>query len=263
MMIRLDFGGGSQIAARAIRVRGQAGPDTAIIAECGPHLPFRDSSADELFVGRALNARTDIAETLDELWRISRPGALIHLRLPHASSALAVTRHPRTQPMFTLGTFNFYDPNVKPTGERSPVAFSVERARLHLAGARGDDSGLALARGPLAQFIEKLANGSRGSQYRFERWFAGLFGGFEEFSVVLAAVKPQERRADIMTRAQPAGAADPSTLRVTSDVTHEAANIEPDPDDLAPEVSPSDGPTGSSLPQQPFVSGTFGSGTDS
>jgi hypothetical protein len=54
---------------------------------------------------------------------------------------------------------------------------------------------LALARGPLSRFIEKLANGSRGSQYRFERWFAPLFGGFEEFDVVLSVVKERERRS--------------------------------------------------------------------
>lgn len=262
MMVRLDFGDAAHTAARSLRVRPQKAAGVAIVAECGPHLPFKDGSIDELFVGGAIARRTDIADTLDELWRISRPGALIHLRMPHASSALAVTRDPRAQPMFTLGTFNHYDPNFSAEGADSHTAFTVERARLHLAGARGDDSGLALARGPLAQFIEKLANGSRGAQYRFERWFAGLFGGFEEFSVVLAAVKPQERRSAIMSRVQPAGATDPSTLHVTSDVAHEAANTEPDAQELTPDAPPSDGPTGSSLPQQPFVSGTFGSGTD-
>ncbi|MBF6599296.1 MAG: hypothetical protein IVW36_02160 [Dehalococcoidia bacterium] len=262
MMVRLDFGGRASTAARALRVRPRREPGVAIIAECGPRLPFKDGSIDELFVDRAIAARDDIAATLDELWRVSRPGALIHLRLPHASSVLAVTRDPRARPMFTLGTFNYYDPNFRRRDAPLATTFSVERARLHLAGARGDDSGLALARGPLARFIEKLANGSRGSQYRFERWFAALFGGFEEFSVVLAAVKPQVRPSATMGRVRPAGAADPSTLHVTSDIAHEAANVEPAPDDLAPELPPSEGPTGSSLPQRPFVSGTSGGGTD-
>jgi hypothetical protein len=170
-----------------------AAPGVAIVAEAGPRLPFRDGSIDELFVGRAIAWRGDIAETLDELWRVGKPGALIHLTLPHASSSMALSRDPRPRPMLTLNTFNFYDPRTKPA-DAPPTAFAIERARLRVAGQRGADTGLALARGPFAGFIEKLANGSRGSQYRFERWFANVIG-FEEFDVVLSVVKPEQRRA--------------------------------------------------------------------
>ncbi len=112
--------------------------------------------------------------------------------------------------MLTLNTFNHYDPRTKPA-DAPETAFVIERARLRVAGFRGDDAGLALARGPFAQIIEKLANGSRGSQYRFERWFAALIGGFEEFDVVLSVVKERGPIQDadhapahaIETRAQP------------------------------------------------------------
>lgn len=189
MMIRLDFSGRAKRAARALRVAPAVAAGVAILAEAGPRLPFSDGSVDEIFVGRSIAYRTDLAETLDELWRVSKPGALIHLTLPHASSTVAASRDARRRPLLTLNTFNYYDPRTKPA-DAPQTSFSVERSRLRVAGMRGDDTGLALARGPFAQFIEKLANGSRGSQYRFERWFAGLIGGFEEFDVVLAAVKP-------------------------------------------------------------------------
>jgi len=190
MMIRLDFSGRVTKAARALRVAPAQAPGVAIIAEAGPRLPFLEASIDEVFVGRAVAYREDVAATLDELWRISKPGALIHLTLPHASSTIATSRDARPRPQLTLNTFNYYDPRTKPTGAPA-TSFSVERARLRVAGLRGDDTGLALARGPFAQFIEKVANSSRGSQYRFERWFAGIIGGFEEFDVVLAAVKAE------------------------------------------------------------------------
>jgi hypothetical protein len=193
MMVRLDFSGGAANAARALRVARSRGSGVAFVAEAGPHLPFQDGSVDELFVGRAVAWRGDIAETLDELWRVGKPGALIHLTLPHASSSLALSRDPRPRPLLTLNTFNYYDPRSKPP-DAPPTAFSVERARLRVAGQRGADTGLALARGPFATFVEKLANGSRGSQYRFERWFANVIG-FEEFDVVLSVVKPAQRRA--------------------------------------------------------------------
>lgn len=225
MMMRLDFTGRAKKAARAFRVAPRPGPGVSFAAEAGPLLPFRDRSIDELFVGRSIAYRADIAATLDELWRISKPGALIHLTLPHASSAIAASREPRLAPMLTLNTFNYYDPRTKPAGGPA-TTFVIERARLRVAGQRGDDAGLALARGPLAQFIEKLANGSRGSQYRFERWFAGIIGGFEEFDVVLSVVK-DTRRAVV------GAIADAAALRVTSDVAHEAAVVEPELDVVA------------------------------
>jgi|GEM_PF-1200543 len=245
MMVRLDFGGRAKKAARALRVGPRPEPGMAFVAEAGPHLPFRDGSVDELFVGRAIAYRDDVAATLDELWRISKPGALIHLTLPHASSTIAVSRDARPRPLLTLNTFNYYDPRLKPP-DAPPTTFTVERARLRVAGQRGDDTGLALARGPFAQLVEKLANGSRGSQYRFERWFAGLIGGFEEFDVVLAAVKQEPR-------AQPAHATvpDTSSLRATSDVEHEAAAVEPQIDDVSPNIDLPE-----SLPARPLGGGS-------
>lgn len=244
MMVRLDFSGRAKQAARALRVAARPAPGVALVADAGPHLPFRDGSIDELFIGRAAAYREDIAATLDELWRVSKPGALIHLTLPHASSTIAVSRDARARPLLTLNTFNYYDPRLKPP-DAPATSFTVERARLRVAGQRGDDTGLALARGPFAQIIEKLANGSRGSQYRFERWFAGLIGGFEEFDVVLAAVKPEPR-----SRPAHATVSDASTLRATSDVEHEAAAVEPQIDDVSPNIDLPE-----SLPARPLGSG--------
>jgi hypothetical protein len=193
-MVRLDFDGRARHASRTMRVTAFAAPGVTLVAQAGSHMPFQDGSVDELFLGRTIMCRDDIAATLDEIWRVCKPGALIHATLPHASSTIAASRDAKTRPPLTLNTFNYYDPRSKPWDAPSPTAFSIERAHLRVAGQRGDDSGLALARGPLAQLIEKLANGSRGSQYRFERWFTGLFGGFEEFDVVLSAAKPVAAR---------------------------------------------------------------------
>ncbi len=255
MMVRIDFSGRAKKAARELRVSAHRGPGVAFMAEAGPNLPLRDGSIDELFVGRTIAWRDDIAATLDELWRVSKPGALIHLTLPHASSTLAMTRDPRPRAALTLNTFNYYDPRTKPA-DAPATTFSIERARLRVAGQRESDTGLALARGPFAQFVEKLANGSRGSQYRFERWFANLIGGFEEFDVVLSVVKPAEQRrtTGAMQSREPA-VADPTELRVTSDVVHEAAAVDAEAGELLPNAAPS------ALPSEggpPYVTRPFG-----
>jgi hypothetical protein len=196
----------------------------AIVAEPGPHLPLKASSVDELFVGRMIAWRSDIAATLDELWRVSKPGALIHLTLPHASSVISASRDANPRPLLTLNTFNYYDPRLKPW-DAPATAFAIERARLRVAGQRADDTGLALARGPFAQFIEKLANGSRGSQYRFERWFANLIGGFEEFDVVLAVVKDVERKHPTRLAREISGL--PASARTTAPARDEPASADP------------------------------------
>ena len=201
MMLRVDMTGQATAAVRALRVRPSAERGVELVAEPGPRLPFRDHSVDEIFAGGTVAWRQDIAETLDEFWRVCKPGALVHLTLPHASSIIALSRDARPRPLLTLNTFNHYDPRTRPAdGPRA--SFAIERAHLRVAGKRGPDAGLALARGPFARFIEKVANGSRGSQYRFERWLSGLVA-FEEFDVVLSVVKP----ADIArTAAHSAGA---------------------------------------------------------
>lgn len=260
MMIRLDFSTRTKPGGRTLRVAPQPGDGVTLLAEPGPRLPFRDASVDEVFGGRAFAWRQDIAETLEELWRVCKPGALIHLTLPHASSVLALSRDPRPRPALTLNTFNYYDPRTKPS-DGPAAAFALERATLRIAGQRAQDAGLALARGPFAAFIEKLANGSRGSQYRFERWLSGIVA-FEEFDVVLAVVKHVEKQhprqlaremageprrtvSSPLRAEEPAGAADATDLRVTSDVAHEAANVEPD---LLPERQPNAAPVDTGAP---------------
>ncbi len=187
-MVRLDFSGMAS-GLGAIQVGEGQREGLNLRARLGPALPFRDGSVDEVFLDDGLAHVSDFVCTLEELWRVCLPGALIHLRLPHASSAWAVSRDPRHPNRYTLETFNYFDPRFKDAHCPTPATFRVEQAELRVTGARGDPSGLALARGPLARTIERFANRNRGMQYRAERWFAGLFGGFEEMSVVLAVEK--------------------------------------------------------------------------
>jgi SAM-dependent methyltransferase len=187
VIVRLDFGGEAK-RAHALRLAQERGPGVAIVARLGDRLPFRDSSVDEIFLDHALAHAEDFLSTIEECWRVSRRGALIHVRLPHASSSWGVSRDPRHFQHFTLETFNYFDPRLQ--GAASCVAttakFRVEHARLYLRGGRRNGAGPG---GGAAKIVEGVANRSRGMQYRWERWFAPLFGGFEEFYVVLSTIK--------------------------------------------------------------------------
>ena len=188
MIIRLDFGGAAK-RAHTIRIGPRPAPGVQIETELSPNLPFKDSTVDEIFLDHTLAHADDFLGIMEELWRISRPSTIIHVRLPHGSSSWAVSRDPRHGRSYTLETFNYFDPRFNRSGCKSRARFRVEHARLYLTGARRDDRGLALARGMFSGIIDGLVNRNRGMQYRAERWFAPLVGGFEEFYVVLSTIK--------------------------------------------------------------------------
>ncbi len=191
MIVRLDFGG-EATRARSLRLgRSGEGRDRGVdvVAPLSARLPFQDNTADEIFLDHALAHTDDFLNIMEELWRISKPSTIIHARLPHGSSTWSVSRDPRHGRAYTLETFNYFDPRFNDTECTSHARFRLEHARLYLTGARGAASGLALVRGVFGNIIEGLVNQDRGMQYRSERWFAPLVGGFEEFYVVLSAVK--------------------------------------------------------------------------
>lgn len=188
MIVRLDFGGEVR-RQRTLRLAPSPGPDVRILASLGPHLPFRDNSVDEIFLDRVLAHTEEFLGTMEEIWRVSKPGTIIHVRLPHTSSAWALSRDPLHSQHFTLETFNYFDPRFQNPACKSPASFRVEHARLYLTGPRRNARGLALARGAFARIVEEFVNQDRGMQYRWERWFFPLVGGFEEFYVVLSALK--------------------------------------------------------------------------
>jgi SAM-dependent methyltransferase len=188
VIVRLDFGGEAR-RARALRLSAACAPGTHIAAPLTSSLPFRDNSVDEVFLDHALAHADDFLGIMEELWRIGKPGTLVHARLPHASSAWALSRDPRHARHWTLETFNYFDPRFRTAACASHAAFRVEHARLYLTGARGNARGLTLARGAFARVLDGFVNQNRGMQYRWERWFAPLVGGFEEFYVVLSVIK--------------------------------------------------------------------------
>jgi SAM-dependent methyltransferase len=188
MIVRLDFGGEAR-RGRCLRVAERPAAGVRIVAKLSPDLPFRSNSVDEIFLDHVLAHTENFPAIMEELWRVSKPGTLVHLRLPHTSSSWALSRDPRHGAHYTLETFNYFDPRFKDPKCASPASFQVEHARLYLTGARRGARGLALARGAFARILEGLVNQDRGMQYRWERWFAPFVGGFEEFYVVLSAVK--------------------------------------------------------------------------
>ena len=190
--MRLDLGEGRK-HPESLRLEPRRGLKTDLQCALEAGLPLGDSVADEVYTGSALAHTADFVEALEEVWRVCRPGALVHIRLPHATSAWAASRDPRHQRLYTIETFEYFDPRRR--DERCPTraSYVIEESRLYLTARNRPERGRGLARGSISRLFESVANRSRGMQYRWERWLGHLVG-FEEMSVVLSVVK--ERRPE-------------------------------------------------------------------
>ena len=51
----------------------------------GPHLPFRDDSFDEVYASHVVEHAGSVVSFLNEIHRVARPGALVHIVTPHYS----------------------------------------------------------------------------------------------------------------------------------------------------------------------------------
>ena len=189
-IVRLDLGEGSK-HPQCLRLERCRGPETDLLADLGEGLPLADSVVDELYSEHALAHVDDFVGAMEEVWRVCKPGALVHVRLPHATSVWAASRDPRHQRLYTIETFEYFDPRHR--NERCPTraSYAIEESRLYLTARAAPERGRGLARGTVSRLFEAAANRSRGMQYRWERWLGHLVG-FEEMYVLLSVVK--ERR---------------------------------------------------------------------
>src|SRR3989338_33911 len=69
--------------------------DADVKADCFQVLPFRNNSFDALRLSHVFEHTDQPIEFLRELWRVSRPGALIEIIVPHFNASCAFVEPPR------------------------------------------------------------------------------------------------------------------------------------------------------------------------
>jgi SAM-dependent methyltransferase len=202
-IVKLDLGEG-QKQPESLRLGPRRGAVTDLLAELDAGLPLANSVVDEVFADDALAHVQDFVGAMEEVWRVCKPGALVHVRLPHATSVWAASRDPRHQRLYTIETFEYFDPRRR--NERCPTraAYVVEESRLYLTARGAPERGRGLARGTVSRLFEAAANRSRGMQYRWERWLGQLVG-FEEMYVLLTVVKERPETAPSSGSTRPRG----------------------------------------------------------
>jgi hypothetical protein len=133
------------------------------IVDLSKDWPWTDSSVDEVLAYSVFEHLPDKRHTMNELWRVMKPGALARLQLPHATKGDGGHCDPTHCSYWTASDFEYYTPGV------------AERERFR--GSYGVN----------ADFLVKNLDPSGHIPMREYR---RLYGGtVVEFDVVLEAVK--------------------------------------------------------------------------
>ncbi len=187
-VVRIDIGCGRSKFKGTLGVDIVPLPGVDVVADLTRGLPFKDSSISEIYTSHTLEHVDNLPAVMEEIWRVCKPNALVHIWVPHASCPFVTWIDPTHRRGMTIETFSYFNPATNHLSYYSKARFEIVHARLNLSTIGMRRAGFRRTRGLLAMVVEAVANRSRAWQYRAERWWGPLIG-FDEARVVLRAIK--------------------------------------------------------------------------
>lgn len=190
----LDLGCGSNKAPSAIGVDILYHADVDIVSRVDL-LPIADGVVDQVYASHILEHVSGLVNAMEEIWRVCKPGARVHVWAPHFSCGLYIWSDPTHVRGMSTCMFDYFDP-IAPYPVKSGATFQVIRRELHFGFRRNVNDVIpmsrwtALAKRCIARIVEPVANLNRVSQLLCERSWAQLVG-FEEVYFELRVVKSE------------------------------------------------------------------------
>jgi SAM-dependent methyltransferase len=189
---RVDIGCGSRKVAGTIGLDNVAVPGVDVLGDLNQGLPFKDNSLDAVYANHILEHLNDFLGTMNEIYRVCKPGALVFVKVPHAASTFVTWKDPTHQRGLFIATFAYFDDTYfdgAAFSYYSPARFRIERARLRFTLSSYDENvQLGWPRRIANALFDALANRSRRFQFFCER-FWGPVVGVEEAELVMRALK--------------------------------------------------------------------------
>jgi len=133
---KLNYGCGNNYREGWVNLDINRSVKADVYIDNGLKLPFGDSEFDEILLDNVLEhvPRTEFFPFMDELYRVCRQGALIHIYSPHFTSIYGIG-NPAHHTVFCVDAFSFFKPLERSTGERYGHArFEVLEERLMFFG---------------------------------------------------------------------------------------------------------------------------------
>ncbi|WP_052128575.1 glycosyltransferase family protein [Neosynechococcus sphagnicola] len=104
---RIDLGCGPFKSAGFIGVDIAAVPGVDVVADLTQAFPFADSSIDEVRAHDVIEHLPDSIHTMNEIWRICKPGATVDIRVP-STEGRGAFQDPTHISFWNLDTFRYY-----------------------------------------------------------------------------------------------------------------------------------------------------------
>jgi SAM-dependent methyltransferase len=182
----LDLGCGAHKVLGSIGLDRAALPGVDVVAnlETLPY-PFADGAFGEVHLNHVLEHVNDPLKLLEEVWRICRAGATLHVRLPHFSSLYAWT-DPTHKRAFTYQTFDYLSAESAWSYYSGSKFEILERRLIYLLPYPYPGEKWLRPLWPLAQLIERFANAH---PFIAERFLCYWVGGFSELRATLRVAK--------------------------------------------------------------------------
>jgi SAM-dependent methyltransferase len=150
-----------------------------------------DNCAEHVFSSHALEHVTNLLPLIAEIHRITRPGGLIEIVVPHFSNPYYYSDPTHVRP-FGLYTMNYFvDTEKQPKAWRVPAFYTATRFEIEsvkLAFYRSN-----LVDRILVPLLRHLVNRSHGTQNFYERRLCWLFPA-AEIRYCMRALKPVDER---------------------------------------------------------------------
>jgi len=179
-LVVLDLGCGQRKipGATGTDLRRLEGVDVVHDLARGPY-PFATSCADEVHLNHVLEHMPDAIKVLEEVWRITKPGGSVHIRVPHYTGPYA-WKDPTHVRCFTSESFDYFGSNIY--SYYTAARFRVADVRLRYFW---DPSYRRVYNwwAAVVQWVLDL------HPTFFERFLAYIVGGIDEMQVRLVAEK--------------------------------------------------------------------------
>lgn len=163
MITRLNLGCGTDIRTGYVNVDAipLKGVDIVHDLDCFPY-PFADDTFEEIVMINVLEHLSNTVKVMEELWRISKDGAKVIIRVPYWNSMDFVT-DPTHKTAFNEYTFGFFDPTARLCQKRpyySKARFQIQQEYFYvrLPGPRYIKTQKKIIKGLLAMLAHLLCN---------------------------------------------------------------------------------------------------------
>lgn len=182
----IDIGCGTRKLKDAVGVDAIPLPGVDVVHDLRQRpYPFPSNYADEIRLSHVLEHMPDPIATLEEVWRISKPGGRIHIRVPHYSGPYA-WKDPTHVRCFTTESFDYFGSNAY--SYYTHARFRVRSIRLKYFMEPSHRAIFNLWAACVQWFLDRHRTFS-------ERYLLFLIGGIDEIQVLLETIKEEPGRA--------------------------------------------------------------------